>query len=597
MKVKDRRNEGRLYVMSRLVHLSSLSYNVRVLAFRSVILTVSGGLAGGLSALYVKEVLGADGVVLGLFSSIWSAVYLFFILIGGWVGDYHDRKKMLLLGTALTLPNPIVYAFAPSWHLLLIANFLGALGSAFANPAYTGILFASVEQKERSRQIAAINTLTALANVVFPPLGAYLIGWMGGLNEIRKMFILQFFFSLGVWVYTLKALESNPSDGKEGFRGIKKLFQDIFHQMGDVYRLSKERKAAPWIHMSLLGPFAWELVGPFWTIYAAEACGSPFFVIGLLSTVSSLTSILLQVPMARISDRKGRRRTILAARPFRYICIVSLLIAGSIDSGFTPFIPILAWVLDAVGTSAGPAWSSAQTEVMPEAYQSRWNALLSFFWRISAIPASLIGGFLWNIDPRLPFVIALAVDGLFRYPILIHHVPETLVPSGPKIPAIGPSVVIYGLPETGRTSTARLVQRSMCVGEVCPRIIDEGIIGPKRIDEVLESKEEPVIIEGKPALYAAAKAEESMRVLLVASREERVRRKAKRSEKPEFVALREVEEEDREVGKIARRLYRADLSKMPPFDVAINTDRVPPDLVAKIVSILREAEKKKDPES
>ncbi len=575
--------------------MSSLSHNIRVLAFRGVVLTISGGLAGGLSALYVKQVLGADGVVLGLISSIWSAVYLVFILIGGSVGDYHDRKKMLLLGTALTLPNPIIYALAPSWQPLLIANVLGALGSAFANPAYTGILYASVEQKQRSRQIATINTLTGLANVVFPPLGAYLVQWMGGLDQIRNIFILQTLFSLGVWVYTLKALESKPANGKES-KSLKNLLGEIFHQMRDVYRIAKERKATPWLHMSLTGPFAWELVGPFWTIYAAEVCGSPFLIIGLLATVSSLTAILLQIPIAGIADRKGRRKTILAVRPFRYLCIFSLLIGGSYVSGLTPFVPILAWILDAVGTSAGPSWSAAQTEVMPERYQSRWNALLSFLWRVTAIPASLIGGLLWNIDPRLPFIIALAVDGLVRFPILIRHVPETLVPSGRKIPAIGPSVVIYGLPEAGRTSTARLVQRTMCVGEVCPRIIDESVTAPKRIAEVLANEKEPVIVEGTTALYAASKAEESVRVLLYASKEERVRRKARKSKKPDFVALREVEEEDREVSRITRRLYRADISKMPPFDVAINTERVPADKVAKIISILREEEEEKDSE-
>ena len=573
--------------------MSSLSHNIRVLAFRSVVLTISGGLAGGLSALYVKQVLGADGVVLGLISSIWSGVYLVFILIGGSVGDYHDRKKMLLLGTALTLPNPIIYALAPSWQPLLIANFLGALGSAFANPAYTGILYASVEQKERSRQIATINTLTGFANVVFPPLGAYLVQWMGGLDEIRNIFILQTVFSVGVWLYTLKALDSKPVNGKES-KSLKNLLGEIFHQMRDVYRITKERKATPWLHMSLTGPFAWELVGPFWTIYAAEVCGSPFLIIGLLSTVSSLTAILLQIPIAGIADRKGRRRTILAVRPFRYLCIFSLLIGGSYVSGFTAFVPILAWILDAVGTSAGPSWSAAQTEVMPESYQGRWSALQSFLWRATAIPASLMGGLLWNIDPRLPFIIALAVDGLVRFPILIRHVPETLVPSGRMMPAIGPSVVIYGLPEAGRTSTARLVQRTMCVGEVCPRIIDEGVPTTGRISEVLASEKEPVIVEGKTALYAASKAEESVRVLLYASKEERVRRKARRSKKPDFVALREVEEEDREVSRITRRLYRADMSKMPPFDVAINTERVPADKVAKIISILREEKEEKD---
>ena len=136
--------------------------NLRVLAVRRVLFAVSGGLIGGLGTLYVKDVLGADAVVLGLFSSIWSAVYLVFILIGGWIGDRYSRKDILLLGTALTIPNPILYALAPSWHLLIVANLLGALGSALINPAYTGILYGSVGQRERSRAIAVLNTLSSV---------------------------------------------------------------------------------------------------------------------------------------------------------------------------------------------------------------------------------------------------------------------------------------------------------------------------------------------------------------------------------------------------------------------------------------------------
>jgi len=61
--------------------------------------------------------------------------------------------------------------------------------------------------------------------------------------------------------------------------------------------------------------------------------------------------------------------------------------------------------------------------------------------------------------------------------------------------------------------------------------------------------------------------------------------------------LKELEEEDCEVDRIARRLYHADLSKMPPFDVAISTDRVPPDKAAKIVAVSREEKEQERKES
>lgn len=558
--------------------------NLRVLLVRRVLLTVSGGLTAGLSTLYIKEILGADAVILGLFGSIWSAVFVFFILIGGWIGDRYDRKKVLLLGTSLTLINPIIYALASNWHILILINLLGALGSAISSPVYNAILYSSIEQKKRSQIVATIAVMASIANMVTPPLSAYLIQVMGGLEEIRKMFFAQFLISLAVWIYTFKRLETMPSSEINEVKGIVDAAKDMFFQMKKVYRMSRERKASSWIVMFLLGPFAWQLVSPFWSIYAAEVCMSSLLIIGLLPTVDSIIRIFLQIPLANISDRKGRKRIILLIRPFRYVALVVFILGGSYNNAITPFVPLFVWMLDAVGTSTGSSFWALRTEVMPKRFQSTWNALLNFVWYFSSIPASLLGGVLWNIDSRLPFLFALIVDAGIRLPILIRYVPETIVPMR-KAPRIGPHILIYGLSETGLTSTARLVQRSMKA-----EIINVAQTDTSRLSKILRSEKHPVIIEGTPALYAAKEEQESIRVLLVASREERTRRRAQKFKKPEFVAFKELEEEDRKVDRIARRLYHADLSSMPPFDVAINTERVPPKKVAKIIAVLREKE-------
>jgi len=560
--------------------------NLRVFLVRRVLLTVSGGLTAGLSTLYIKEILGADAIILGLFGSIWSVVFVFFILIGGWIGDKYDRKKIFLLGTALTLPNPIIYALASNWHILILVNFLGALGSAISSPVYNAILYSSIDQKKRSRVVATLTVMASIVNMVTPPLSAYIIQVMGGLEKIRIMFVAQFIISFSVWIYTFRNLSAMSSLERSEVRGVVDAARDMFFQMRKVYQMSRERKAFSWIIMFLLGPFAWQLISPFWPIYAAEVCGSSLLIIGLLPTVDSLIRILLQIPLANISDRKGRKKVILLIRPFRYAAILALILGGSYISAVTPFIPLFVWMLDAIGTSTGSSFWALRTEVMPKRVQSTWNALLNFVWYFGSIPASLLGGILWNIDPRLPFLFALFIDAGLRFPILIRYVPETVVPMR-KAPRIGPHILIYGLSEAGLTSTARLVQRSMKA-----EIISASHADTRSLKRILKNEKRPMIIEGTPALYAAKEEQDSVRVLLVASREERTRRRAKKSKKPEFVAFKELEEEDRKVDRIAKRLYHADLSNMPPFDVAINTERVSPEKVAKIIALLREKDEK-----
>ena len=252
-----------------------LKGNLRVLLVRRILLTLSGGLTAGLSTLYIKEILNADAVILGLFGSIWSAVFVVFILIGGWIGDRYDRKKILLLGTALTLPNPIIYALASSWEILILVNFLGALGSAISSPVYNAILYSSIEQKKRSRAVATLTVMASTVNMIVPPASAYLIQVMGGLGEIRKMFVAQFIISLAVWIYTYERLRMTPLPERKKVKGLGEIVKDMVFQMRTVYRMSRERKAFSWIAMFALGPFAWQLLSPFWPIYAAEVCKSP----------------------------------------------------------------------------------------------------------------------------------------------------------------------------------------------------------------------------------------------------------------------------------------------------------------------------------
>ena len=571
---------------------ASFKGNLRALTVRSVLLTVGGGLTGGLNMLYVKSVLGADAVILGLFTSVWCSVFVILILFGGWISDRYNRKRVFLLGTALALPSPIIYALAPSWHAILIVNVIQAVSAALVSPAYTAILFSSVEQSKRSRTIATINTLSHLANIAVPPLAASAIQWMGGLNCIRVMFLLQFVVSSGVWFYTSRAIQVQ-ADKVQELKGLRVTVKDLFGQMRRVYRLLRERKATTWLYLYLTAPLTHEVVGPFWTIYAAEVCGAPLYVIGLLSTVSSLTMIFLQIPLAKVSDMQGRKKIILAVRPFRYVGLLVLILAGTLNMlPFTPFIPLLAWILIAIVSSGGPSWEAASTEVMPEELQGTWNSLRNFLYHLVAIPCGLIGGLLWNIDPRLPFIMALTVGCLIRYPILFRRIPETVLARHRQPRIIGPHTTIYGLLGAGQTYTARLLQRTTgadIVDEMSEKADEKT--AERRVRKILARNEE-TIVEGKPAVFAASQPERSTVVLLVASKEERIMRKVKELKKPGFVVLNLVEEEDRELQKLIKKLYKVDIFKLPPFDVAINTERIPPETVIKIISLIHEKQNK-----
>ena len=578
---------------------SLLPGNMRVLAIRDVLIAISTSVTGGLDALYVKNVLGADAVTLGMLASLWSFSFLVSIWISGWLSSYYDQKKLMAIGTALTVPNPLILALTPDWRLTIAVNVLAALGTAFVAPSKTSLLFSNSKQENRSRSIAMITTLTNLANSVVPPLGAIAVQQMGGLNELRKIFFIQFAISVVVLIYTWKALKEEKRRAENRSGRLVTVIKGIFTQLGEVYKTSRERKVRAWLFLSLTGPWAWEIIGPFWMIYAAEECKVPISILGLLTSFYSLTTVILLLPLAHLSDKKGRKKAIILTRPFLYLCILTLLLGGTLKSLW--FIPVLAWVFKAIGDSSSPSWTAASTEAIPEELQGKWEAARDFLWRIMAIPAGTVGGLLWNIDPRLPFLFTIIVDGLLRLPALIYFIPETLIVQRFRPKQLGRHIVLYGLSGSGQTSIARQIKRSLMAEEV----IDEKAVRiPKkrfstlsskrrRIIEILNEKEKTVIVEGEPAVFAAEAEDKATIVLLVASKDERVRRKLDDLHEPEFIVYRTIEERDRKLSKMTKRLYGADLSKLPPFDIAINTDRVSLDKAVEIIALLHKKRRSK----
>lgn len=113
----------------------------------------------------------------------------------------------------------------------------------------------------------------------------------------------------------------------------------------------------------------------------------------------------------------------------------------------------------------------------------------------------------------------------------------------------------------------------------------------EKLDSILANRNRAVVIEGEPAIFAAKDEGNGLIILLVAPKEERVKRKIKKHGEPDFAAFKKIEEEDGKIAKLTRQLFNADISKLPPFDIAINTERIPPDKIVKIIALLREKRK------
>jgi EmrB/QacA subfamily drug resistance transporter len=87
----------------------------------------------------------AVGYSLGLATSV---LYL------GALGDRYGRKRLLLLGMALSIPQALIAAFAPSIGVLFAARVIGGISAGMAFPTTLALITALWSGAERTRSIA-----------------------------------------------------------------------------------------------------------------------------------------------------------------------------------------------------------------------------------------------------------------------------------------------------------------------------------------------------------------------------------------------------------------------------------------------------------
>lgn len=153
---------------------------------------------------------------------------------------------------------------------------------------------------------------------------------------------------------------------------------------------------------------------PFWITYATEdVIGLSLSEWGIIAAANTLVGTIIGVPLARISDKRGRLFLL-----FPSLLLTPIAIIGFVHSiGFfqTFLVSILITVLGSMGMSSGQALFTDQTT--PE-HRGRINSLWSVAgtmqsFRIGVSPGSLLGasgnllgGYIYqNIGKALPIYI------------------------------------------------------------------------------------------------------------------------------------------------------------------------------------------------
>jgi len=131
------------------------------------------------------------------------------VLVGGSLGDIYGRRRIFTLGTAVFGAASLACGLANGLPMLVAARAVQGIGAALLVPSSLAILGASFPPAQRGRAIGTWSSLTAVAAIIAPALG----GWLVEAVSWRAIFLVNLPIAAAVLLITRsKVPESrNPS--------------------------------------------------------------------------------------------------------------------------------------------------------------------------------------------------------------------------------------------------------------------------------------------------------------------------------------------------------------------------------------------------
>lgn len=379
--------------------------NVITIALTTSLISLTGMAYRPYWSAYLKDVLMANTVAIGLLSSISSSENLLFQLPGGILADRYGRRKIIIIGTALRIFPPLIYLFASHWTHIIPAVLLTGTQSIYM-PAFNAIIADSLPEKRRGAGYGAYRMITAMPQFISPIIGGLVMDQLGYEQGIQAFMILEFFINIFVTYARWRMLNETIEFEDEGDIGSRPRI-GIMDRIKTVFTLGSTVKIL--VLVTFLSSVGMMMVWNFLTLYALKILNFTNTQIGLVTTVGGLISLIFSMPAGMLSDRFGRKPMILISRTVSPLVFFGITQVTYFNQYF--MIQLVNSLGNAMGGggmwAGGPAWNALVSELVPKEKLATVMGSIGTISGIIAVPSPIIGGWLWDeYSPKFPFYVA-----------------------------------------------------------------------------------------------------------------------------------------------------------------------------------------------
>ena len=358
---------------------------VRVFALASFLQDFGSDIIYPIWPLFVTVILGANMAALGFIDGLGDAIVSISQAISGYASDRMRRRKVFIwTGYLFGALSRVGYAFSTIWQQLIPFRILDRAGKIRGAPRDAIIADISTRENRGGNFgfLRAMDNLGAVCGIVTSILLLELVGY-------RNLFLLATIPSaMAVFLILFAVKERKPADTRifKGF-SLRSLDRNLklFLLLSAIFAL---------------GSFSYSFL-----LMYAKAFGFQTALVPVLYLIFTAVAALFSLPFGRLADRIGRKSVLLLAYLFWGLVCVSFIFIQSYVAVALTFV-----VYGLHKGALEPVQKSLVSELAPKERRASILGAFQMVIGLSALPASLIAGILWDrIDMFVPFYFSLVL--------------------------------------------------------------------------------------------------------------------------------------------------------------------------------------------